>query len=586
MNRVALLPFVHAAETVAQWLDGPGAQFARRVSLRSGPKGAKPPYAWFIEVDEPMLGGKPLKLVLPRDFPSRSPELHVASALCLQLPHVESAGRLCLGVAPLPSDYTYPCDAVARTLTALTALLEQWRDPAWVAKELQRERLSYWYRFVLGRHRARGRARAEHVCVSLEVPLTVCQEGKLVAYYRGKGPHEGRRRADLIVSCLGAGDPNVLARRHGLGDGRLERGAALYVPMPENYAWTPTCWPVRFEDLDTLVGQLSGHTVSVLSWLARHRESGASQRHFLVFLVQQGVVYGYQLFAQIVPYITPPTIEPLAVARLDAAWALARDQEPARFTSRQSRRVLLLGCGSLGSPVAEMLARAGIGTLELVDAETFEAENCARHVLGFSALLKSKAKTLAERLRRELPQICVSGRHVLASNWVSERARPGQYDLVVDCTGESSVRIALAQHRGRTLDCPVVHAWLEPYGAAAHTVLLAENDVGSAFDPSGLVNAAEWPDEARVKLPACGAGFHAYGMADVQQAAGFTVERILAILDGTVSGSRVWSWVRARSFFDTLPVPVTVRDWVPAGGGPEDSSMRTREYAQVVAGNG
>ena len=64
--------------------------------------------------------------------------------------------------------------------------------------------------------------------------------------------------------------------------------------------------------------------------------------------------------------------------RVDADWALSRDYQLDLLTARRHKRVLVLGCGSLGAPVAELLARGGVGELHLLDKEWFEAENCSR----------------------------------------------------------------------------------------------------------------------------------------------------------------------------------------------------------------
>src|SRR6476469_3066492 len=44
-------------------------------------------------------------------------------------------------------------------------------------------------------------------------------------------------------------------------------------------------------------------------------------------------------------------------------------------------RVLLIGCGALGSVIAEQLARAGVGFLRLIDRDIVELTNLQRQVL-------------------------------------------------------------------------------------------------------------------------------------------------------------------------------------------------------------
>src|SRR5579864_6727256 len=66
-------------------------------------------------------------------------------------------------------------------------------------------------------------------------------------------------------------------------------------------------------------------------------------------------------------------------------------------------KVLLVGCGALGSVIAEQLARAGIGTLRIVDRDLVELTNLQRQVLFDEADASEqapKAIAAARRLRQ------------------------------------------------------------------------------------------------------------------------------------------------------------------------------------------
>ena len=73
----------------------------------------------------------------------------------------------------------------------------------------------------------------------------------------------------------------------------------------------------------------------------------------------------------------------------------------------ESKRVLLLGCGSVGGHVAFALARAGIGALTLVDHDIFTAENTYRHVLGKPYWGTRKALAMKQALTAQLPFVSV-----------------------------------------------------------------------------------------------------------------------------------------------------------------------------------
>ena len=124
-------------------------------------------------------------------------------------------------------------------------------------------------------------------------------------------------------------------------------------------------------------------------------------------------------------------------------------------------------------------------------------------------------------------------------------------DLVLDLTAESAVRSFLAHKRnvlfGETV---AVRAWVEQFCAALHVVFTTTALPWPSDDPAGSqVNATDYSEaNSRVQLPDCSDGFHPYGSADILQAAGFTAERILTIIDGGLAESTVWSFVRMQSF--------------------------------------
>ena len=75
--------------------------------------------------------------------------------------------------------------------------------------------------------------------------------------------------------------------------------------------------------------------------------------------------------------------------------------------SRQERfargRVVICGLGGLGSRVAELLTRAGVGYLRLVDFDKLEPTNLNRQFYFADQLGRYKADALAENLKRISP---------------------------------------------------------------------------------------------------------------------------------------------------------------------------------------
>ncbi len=122
------------------------------------------------------------------------------------------------------------------------------------------------------------------------------------------------------------------------------------------------------------------------------------------------------------------------------------------------KRVLLVGCGAIGSFAAAELARSGVGEITLVDGDLLEPGNSVRWLLGRTAWGWPKAEALAGFLQREFPftnanfvfnrigeatsdaKAAKSGTNQLAFFW----REASQADIVVDCSASTEVQHALA----------------------------------------------------------------------------------------------------------------------------------------------
>ncbi len=103
-------------------------------------------------------------------------------------------------------------------------------------------------------------------------------------------------------------------------------------------------------------------------------------------------------------------------------------------------RVLLVGAGGLGCPLAQYLAAAGVGTLGLVDFDVVDVSNLQRQVLyGTADVGRPKLEVARERIAAQNPDVAVEPHPVHLS---SENALEilGAYDVVVDGTDNFPTR--------------------------------------------------------------------------------------------------------------------------------------------------
>lgn len=100
----------------------------------------------------------------------------------------------------------------------------------------------------------------------------------------------------------------------------------------------------------------------------------------------------------------------------------------------QDAKVLVVGCGGLGSPIAVYLASSGIGKLHLVDFDKVDVTNLHRQVFySLSDVGKYKSESLANFIQQRAPftEVTFSKEPLTKSNVIDLIAA---YDIVVDGT--------------------------------------------------------------------------------------------------------------------------------------------------------
>lgn len=106
-------------------------------------------------------------------------------------------------------------------------------------------------------------------------------------------------------------------------------------------------------------------------------------------------------------------------------------------------RVLIVGCGGLGSPVAMLLAAAGVGYLGLVDEDAVDLSNLHRQLLhGDDDIGRPKVESASDFIAKQYPhcEVAVFNQRLTVDN-ASSLAQG--YDLIIDATDNYGARFLL-----------------------------------------------------------------------------------------------------------------------------------------------
>ncbi|OFY61558.1 MAG: tRNA threonylcarbamoyladenosine dehydratase [Bacteroidetes bacterium RBG_13_43_22] len=110
-------------------------------------------------------------------------------------------------------------------------------------------------------------------------------------------------------------------------------------------------------------------------------------------------------------------------------------------------RVLVVGLGGVGSYAAEMICRAGIGSMTIVDGDTIHASNRNRQLLALrSTEGKSKAEIMQARLLDINPGLKLTAVHEYIKDERMIEILDAGFDYVVDAIDTLSPKVFLLYH--------------------------------------------------------------------------------------------------------------------------------------------
>jgi adenylyltransferase/sulfurtransferase len=111
----------------------------------------------------------------------------------------------------------------------------------------------------------------------------------------------------------------------------------------------------------------------------------------------------------------------------------------------EASSALVVGCGGLGSTLSQILVRAGIGALEVIDGDAVEVSNLHRQILydeDDAAGGRHKAEVAAEKLARMNSNVRVRGRRIRLEAGNAE-SLVADVDIVLDGADNVETRYVL-----------------------------------------------------------------------------------------------------------------------------------------------
>jgi len=106
-------------------------------------------------------------------------------------------------------------------------------------------------------------------------------------------------------------------------------------------------------------------------------------------------------------------------------------------------KVLIIGAGGLGAPIAMYLAAAGVGTIGLVDGDVVDLSNLQRQVIHFTADVgRPKVESAKEKINQINPDVTVKTYYTLATA-DNILGLIEEYDFIIDGTDNFAAKFLI-----------------------------------------------------------------------------------------------------------------------------------------------
>ncbi|PKL56055.1 MAG: adenylyltransferase [Methanomicrobiales archaeon HGW-Methanomicrobiales-6] len=133
-------------------------------------------------------------------------------------------------------------------------------------------------------------------------------------------------------------------------------------------------------------------------------------------------------------------------------------------------RIVIVGAGGLGCPVALYLAAVGIGGIRLIDGDVVDRANLNRQVLhGDRDVGRAKVESAAEKLRAQNPGIAIAATHATLDE-ENAALLAGGADLIIDATDNFPVRYIL-NRVALGARVPLIHGAVRGFYGQATTII-------------------------------------------------------------------------------------------------------------------
>jgi molybdopterin-synthase adenylyltransferase len=483
------------------------------------------------------------------DFPNEPPYIGVQTK-GIDIPHRLEGGRICFtDWSTVVVDRRNPIGVIRESLALAANTIEQGLTGD-AQGEFQQEFGAYWA--VLA-----ARNNGSSLLVSVEPSLVPRKVTVL---------HPSPKLPVVVDNISTWAD---FKQAHSLSP--MTQEVALYIPLKPNALVMPPSKPWTVEELRKFV---IGNVDKSQTKAVRRLVNSAKRAKYLILRIPRRDGSGVLVAVEFVnPTKGSPLINgkverivPHTIRRFDRSYLLPRGGADINLIDK---KVLVVGCGSVGGHASVILASSGVGQLTLVDHDQLNLENTFRHVLGRKHFAINKAEALKTEIELQFPYVSVKAIPKTIAQALSDGMDLASFDAVVVAIGVPAFELMLNAKLAKMAQRPVaVFTWLEPMSIGGHAVLISADHPGCLeclFEganqqmPMAHRTAFAEPGQHLTRdLTGCGGIFTPFSALDAVRTAELAARLTVEGLRPNVE-NRLMSWKGSGASLETFEIRSTAR---------------------------
>ncbi|MGK0467246.1 ThiF family adenylyltransferase [Clostridium sp.] len=168
---------------------------------------------------------------------------------------------------------------------------------------------------------------------------------------------------------------------------------------------------------------------------------------------------------------------PCSVTRCDKEFLVNRG---GAIIGIEKKRILVIGCGSIGGYLVSELVKTGINCIDVVDGDLLKEENIYRHLLGMEYVNEYKSKAIVDYIKKNIPSVNICSYEDNIEDVIEDDSIAlSEYDLIVSAVGNHNVNRWINEYvHKNNIETPVVYLWNEVLGIGNHVAFISINNKG------------------------------------------------------------------------------------------------------------